>query len=534
MRISQTDIEEIKQCMFGLDNGSARAMAKQLAGKYKVAASTIYNYSRDVRPDRKERADKGKIKCVSKDDLDKLLIHTVKYDFAASHLSDVAEANGVEINSASYNRILRKQRLSRKDLKKNLKPWQPWEAKYPNLLHQIDSTISQQFYLDDDGSIGYEPPIKRNKNKAGNRKPRLHLIAVIDDHSRALYARFTLGNHTSAWMDTLFYTWSRKENLTFPFYGIPKMLYSDNDSVIKSGKFKKAMKKLGVVLFSHEVGNSRAKGKVERAIGIIQEFEKITKIKRFKSLDEANEALLDWLIGKNSKKHSTIKEAPFARWLRVDKEKLRNTPSEEIFNLLHLSSDMRLVHGDLSVRIFGKSFYLPRKVPFINYVAKKIEVCWYPREEERIFVIIEDKEYEVNFIDKPMLGTGQASIASQAELPEHLIKRQEIEEKENPDWIYTGYNEEKYGKQWMPKEGQEFDESRITNDTPAIKHKLSKNEFKLLLQKGFLIETPPTFSESAFIDELFGENDRLEERYLEDIATRLRNGDMEVAHRQAM
>lgn len=534
MRLSKTDVEEIRKCMFGLNNGSAKIMAEQLAQKLKVDVSRIYHYSKDIRPKRKAREDKGDIRCVNDDELSKLMIFTIQHDYSAKHLSMVAEENGISIHPATYNRILRDQRLSRKELKKNLKPWQPWEAKYPNLLHQIDSTVAQQFYLDDDGSIGYEAPWQRYKNKPGNRKPRLHLIASIDDNSRVLFARFTLGNHTSAWMDTLYRFWEFKNNPAFPTYGICKLLYSDNDSVIKSRRFKRAMDRLGVTIVSHEVGNSRAKGKVERSFRMLQEFEKVTKIKKFKSLEEANEALFDFLIGLNNRVHSTTKEVPFARWLRIDTEKLRNTPSEEIFDLLHQESTMRLVHGDLTVKMFGKDFYLPRRLPFINFVAKKIEVCWYPRQEERIFVIIEDKEYEIIWQETPMLGVGQAAIAKDAELPQHLVKRQKLEEAATPDWKLTGFYEEKYGQQWLNKEGKEFDESRITNDKPALKREQTKLWLINRLQSLFLMETPPTSEERAFVDEIFAGKDKLEERYLDDIVNRLRTGDMEITRRQAI
>ncbi len=534
MKLTKDDIRDIKSLMFGLSGRQARAMAERLAVEYGVDVSRIYYYSRDVRPKRDERSDKGKFKTVDEDSLRKLLVYTVQHDFSATHLAEVAEANGVRIHPATYNRILRQINLSRRMNKVNTRPWTSWEAKYPNQLHQIDSTVAQQFYLDDDGSIGYELPMLRNKNKPGNRKPRLHLISVIDDYSRSLYARFTLGNHTSAWMDTLYRAWSKKDTPAFPFYGIPKILYSDNDSVIKSRRFKTAMEKLDVILISHAVGNSQAKGKVENSFKLLQEFEKVTKIKRFKSLEEANEALFDFLIGRNSRIHSTTKKAPFARWLEIDPEKLRNTPSEEIFNLLHLDFTTRLVHGDLHIEMFGKKFYLPRKVPFINYVARKVEVCWYPRDEERIFVILEGKEYEIQYQEAPMLGVGQAPLALNTELPEHLKLKEEIEQAETPDWKLTGFYEEKYGKLWMEKEGKEFDESKITGKVAVGERMRSKLWFMNQLQKEFLIETPPSPEEKAWIDSIFEGLEEMEESKLNQIIKQVRDGDIEIASRAAM
>ena len=195
---------------------------------------------------------------------------------------------------------------------------------------------------------------------------------------------------------------------------------------------------------------------------------------------------------------------------------------------------MRLVHGDLSVKMFGKDFYLPRRLPFINLVAKKIEVCWYPRQEERIFVIVNDKEYEISWQEKPMLGVGQASIAAGADLPEHLVKRQELEQAATPDWKLTGFYEEKYGQNWLTKEGKEFDESRITNDKPTINREQTKLWLLNRLQSLFLIETPPTLEEREFVDKIFADKETLDEGYLEDIINRLRTGDMDISRRQAM
>ncbi len=523
MAISAEQRQEIEQEMFGLVGTEAKIKAGYLAAKMGFDISRIYHYSKSVRPGRQKRKDQGILRAVSDEDLKQLLVYTVQHDFSAPHLAMVAEENGININPGTYNRILRKKRLSRRENKINLQPFRRWEAEYPNQLHQIDSTVAQQFYLDDDGSVGYESPSQRYKNKAGNRKPRLVLIQVIDDHSRVKYARFTLGNHYLAWMEALYNFWIKKSVNYFPAYGLCKILYSDNDSVIKSKRFTKAMEKLGVKIQTHEVGNSQAKGKVENGFRVLQEFEKVTKIKKWSSLDEANEALFDFLIWYNSRPHSSTKERPFERWLKIDPATLVNAPGEELFNLLHLDFCTRLIHADLHVEMFGKQFQLPRRQPFVNYVGKRVEICWYPRDDERIFVIIEEKDYEILYSKPDVHAVGEFKHVMQ---PDSVKLKEEIEEMETPEWKLTGFYAEKFGAMWMPKEGQEFDESKIMADMPSTTTMRTKHWFITTLQDRFILETPIMPVEKRWVEGIFKGEAEMPEQELLEIFKKVESGEI--------
>ncbi len=513
MAISDEQKREIEQVMHGLTGKAAKTVAQRLAQEMGLDVSRIYWYSRHVRPKRKPRADRGVPRSVTEAELEKLMVYTVQHDFSAPHLAEVADANGVHIHPATYNRILRQRRLSRRENKQDLRPYRRWEAEHPNDLHQIDSTVAQQFYLDDNGSVGYESPHERYKNKPGNKKPRLVLIQVVDDHSRVKCALFTLGNHYMAWMQTLHHAWKKKDNAAFPFYGLPRVLYSDNDSVIKSRRFTRAMEKLGVTVKTHKVRESRAKGKVESGFKMLQEFEKVTKIKKWESLEEANAALEDFLIWYNSRKHGTTGERPFQRWLRIDPARLINTPSDELFNLLHLDFTTRKIYPDLHVDMFGKEFQLPRREPFINWIGKKVEVCWYPRETERIFVIIEDKDYEIEYrkVDIHSAGTYKHVMK-----PDNIKLKEKIEAMETPDWRLTGFYAEKYGQMWMPKEGREFDESRIIEAMPSKGTVRTAEWFVARLQERMIFEVPVRAEEKTYVQRLFDGRVEMPERELLD------------------
>ena len=79
--------------------------------------------------------------------------------------------------------------MSRRDLKRDLVPARRFEAARPNALHQYDTTVAAAWFENANGSIGYELETQRYKNKPGNKRPRLHMFSMIDDHSRVLWAR---------------------------------------------------------------------------------------------------------------------------------------------------------------------------------------------------------------------------------------------------------------------------------------------------------------------------------------------------------
>jgi hypothetical protein len=64
---------------------------------------------------------------------------------------------------------------------------------------------------------------------------------------------------------------------------------------------------------------------------MLQEFEKITKFYKFKSLDEANRYLQNELLHYNNNAHSTTGQKPFERWLGNLNGKPRMVPDRDLF-----------------------------------------------------------------------------------------------------------------------------------------------------------------------------------------------------------
>lgn len=494
-RLDKHDVQEIRsRCIETLvGGGSFRATAKELASVYNVDISRIYHYTKDLRPGRKKRTDSGARKAISQDDYMALAKLTVDYDFAATTLERKGSLNGIEFNAATFRRYLREDRMSRRDLKKDLEPWRRWEARYSNDYHQLDTTVAQQFYLDDDGSFGYEKSWSVNKNRPGNRKPRLTLAQLKDDHSRVVYAEFILGNNTLAWMKFLYRAWKKKTG-AFPFFGLPKALYSDNDSVIKSEKFVYAMHRLKVEVRTHMPGNSRAKGKVESGFKVLQEFEKMCKLVKFKSLEEANAYLWNELLYWNNKIHGSTGEKPFVRWTAGLNGEPRMVPDQQLYETLCLNFDKSLIYNNITIKKFGKTFQLPRKRPFINYVQQMVDIAWHPENENKIWVILDNKDYEIDYAPVDVHEAGEFRAVA---TPDYLKLRKQVQETDISHFDIT--KQETDFPDYHVPEGKAFEDTQARTIDPMA----SKFVAIGMLQDEDLFSKPLTPTQDDLLEQLF-------------------------------
>lgn len=535
MRLSDAQIEEIKRSMMGLSGKAASETAALLAKQFGCDRGRIYHHSRDVRPKRASRSDKGKVS-IPDEVLENMMSLTVKNDHAAPYLCRIVKANlGIDVPPSTYNRILRNRRMSRRENQLNLHPYRSWEAEYPNQLHQIDTTVAEQFYLDNSGAFQYDPLYYKNKREG--KRPRLHIFSLVDDYSRVHFAMFMLGNNAGAWIDCIIEAWRKKDDLGWPFYGPPEIIYSDNDSVIKSNMFRAAMKSIGqgmglkegIQIKSHEVGNSQGKGKVENPFRVLAEFQKVTKIEKFKSVEEANHALWDFLYWKNSRRHTTTGEPPFQRWLRIDSNRVFRMPDKDILDRLKRKSTERLLSNRLTISIHGKEWQLPMTLPYTQLIGKKILIAYSDYQDDRIWILHDRTETEI--VHKAP-KVHPANEYRKIEDPPFVKEREALKAKDFPDWRFHGFNKDLDPKYYIPKEGQDLAVENIESPLATQGTVRSKVWFINRLVDEFLIESPPSAEETAFVSHVFGEKDDMLEKELEDLICRIRNGEITI-HRDS-
>jgi len=498
----------IEDAMSGLSGRAARHQAELLAGRFGVSIQTIYHHSKDVRPSRARRSDAGAHRAELSDEaIDYMIAMTHRADLPAELLAEIARNNGHpeldKVSTATVRRRLKERKASRGHFReaKDRKPRRRWEAARPNDLHQVDYTIMQQFYIDDDGGIGFESPLHRSKNKAGNKKPRLVLFALVDDHSRARYMRAYPGANTLFMLDFLHHAWSPKETHAFPFRGLPRVLYSDNDSIIKSHKFQRAAEALGVEVKTHFPGEPQAKGKVEAAFRWSKEMEKVTLISKFASLDEVNAFLWDRMLYYNNRRHSTTKVAPFARWLAIHDDELRETPEAELYDALFYDRFEPVVNKFLEISIKGISIQLPRRQPFYAMVGQRVPVFWHPRDSSRVTVAWEGKEYDVEVAEPvpDVAGQHRAAPMTETERQAEAAAGADL----SGQRLYGWHAKKRGADVFIPRRGRAFDESRI--ETVGAERRLDLLEAIEALQAAGAVSVPVSPSERAALEALADE-----------------------------
>lgn len=395
MKLGNDARQTICNAMSGLSGSEAKKEAAALAQVFGVAPSRIYEVSKDVRPSRKRRADAGTMRSMDEETFNTLAAYSVQANFDANRLMVIAEENGLDaVSPTTFNRYLRDRGISRRQLKRKIHVHRPWEAPASNILHQVDSTQAETFYLNEDGSIGFEPEARRYKNKRGNQRPRLHLVSIVDDYSRCCWAQFVVGNAAPQWLQVLHAAWSPKGDAYFPFWGLPEAIYTDNDAVVKSTMFRKALGALDVKIKTTSVDNPQAKGKVERTMRWLGDYQQMLRFKGFESIDALNADLFDFLIGMNNRIHGATKQKPFMRWV-AGIDTARRPPAAEHLERLSLDTRRAKVYADMTVHVNGTIWLLPRHQDLVDLATREasVEVCWYRADPSQIIVSTGDKEW---------------------------------------------------------------------------------------------------------------------------------------------
>jgi transposase InsO family protein len=514
-RLTNEERETIRMESLGIGSGSAfRRYAEKQAARFGCDISTIYRTCQPELRARKKRSDAGAMKALDEEEFRILAALTVRLDLHADlaiQVRNQARAEEglppLEIHEETLRRHLRERGVSRLDNRTDKRPYRRFEASGPNVLYQMDSTTGAQWYIDADGRLGYEPIVARNKNKPGNGRTRIWLIALVDDFSRTGWARFTDGNGTSDWLNLIIDAMTGQfcpDRAAWPAYGIPQTLYTDQDMAIKSGLARRVFASLGVEVKLAEAStefesHSRSKGKVERFIGTLnQEFEKLTKVKPFRGLEEANRALLDHLIYRNNRRHSSTGWAPFERWLTIDQVQL--APSEEILRRVSLRSEERKIYRDLTIKLDGRVFQLPNRAPFADHGDRTVPIRYHEADTSTIWVVLDGEEHEVAAVEAQpdVAGEYQTNPTPAAvELKRELLQVD-----------LSGIDPAK-----VFRYQRERDERTYVGAKPTVEHPLTAaaQAARMVrrgpaidqLQKQKLISRPPTAEERALLDAFF-------------------------------
>jgi transposase InsO family protein len=425
--------------MRGLVGKPAKQMAARLAELHRVGEQRIYELTKDLRPGRKPRSDKGKrtFELVEGSDIwyAAQLVVVDKLDPDQALLTTKLRRPDAVLPSLEYFRqMLAEKGLGKKQRRLAKRAFRPWEAAYPGEIFQIDVTALKVRWQDEKTRrIMRIEGVDKNHPQMDPSKLRVWQIMLIDDHSRRRFLRYVATTHiTSTEM-------VRFECEAFQQLGIPITMYTDNGSEFK-GRHIHAAKILNKVLENdggyrhqtHMPGNSQASGKVEVAHKWAEKADRFVGLAvtegQTVTIDDLNRFADNVCTNYNHTEHRVTGQTPMDRWF--SKRIVVRTIEPEVIESALLSDEFESkLDASMTVSHLGKIYKVPGELPFVNYVGQKVKIVVPPSIDLILLALPDGSEYEIQKIlataDKA--GDFKSTVQSTAE---DLTKRLKASRKE--------------------------------------------------------------------------------------------------------
>lgn len=287
----------------------------------------------------------GKVTMHTPDAVEILSANDRKFDVSDSHLNKLMKDRGMSVAQQKQPRAYQAQR-----------------SLYPNHVHMVDPSVSLLYY-DPKGNQRFIRDDENYKNKQDNleqlKELKVWRYVLVDHYSHTIMVRYYVsrGETQENMYDFLLWCWKKKENI--PFHGVPEVLCWDKGSANIAHGIQNALKSLTVKAITHEAGNPRAKGSVEKANDLVEtKFESRLKPEPVTCVEELNVAAEHWMNAYNSGslKNSKLNRpnmdecARYELWQRVGARKLRLLPDEQVCRyLLSAKQVERKVRADLTI-----------------------------------------------------------------------------------------------------------------------------------------------------------------------------------------
>lgn len=194
-------------------------------------------------------------------------------------------------------------------------------TRHPNHVWELDASICVLYYLPKGGLAAMDAAVFE-KNKPGNFKKveneRVWRYSVVDKCTGAIYVEYVFGGESGANVASIFLN-AVQQRESYPFYGVPLMMYVDPGCANTSALFKNLCKGLQIDLRWHMPGAARATGAVEKSHDIIErDFESALSMRPVGSLEELNAAATRWMHNYNATSiHSRHGMTRYGAWSRT-------------------------------------------------------------------------------------------------------------------------------------------------------------------------------------------------------------------------
>ncbi|HQU83893.1 MAG TPA: hypothetical protein PKY59_12235, partial [Pyrinomonadaceae bacterium] len=230
-------------------------------------------------------------------------------------------------------------------------------------------------------------------------------FVLLDDHSRMRFFRFVAVDKPNSSHVVAFLMEAYEE------MGVPKVLYTDNDKVIKYARNLRAAHVLnkalessgGYKLDQHKAGNSRATGKVENAHQWVEKNEKLLgkfmAEGRVLTMEVLNRFAAQLCLEYNHRVHRETGQKPIDRW-NAQRHMVRKVDSKILKSALLVDEFDVVLNGDLTFKHKGVVYQLPTDQSFQNLIPRqsktnKVKIVFPENVDFYTLIDFDKNEFEI-------------------------------------------------------------------------------------------------------------------------------------------
>lgn len=422
---------ELGQRINSAKHGTKSTLIKEASLFLNCSNDTIYKRLNELGlvKSRKSRSDKNNSK-ISKEECLKIsgMLRSSRRDtdkklLPMSAAIDILKANGdlsSDVSDAHLGRMLKKYNVHPEQLNRPT-PHTPQRSRHPNHVWEFDVSVCVLFYMKGNTGMNIMPKDEFYKNKPENieriKKERVLRYLVTDHFSGSFYVEYfvTSGENSETLFHFLMNAFN-KHHKEDPFYGVPFIIKLDKGTANMSHMIMNLLGLLGIQVITHEAGNPRAKGQVEKTHDIVEcHFEGRLRFVKIDNVIQLNEHAHQWMRSFNSKKiHTRHKKPRYGLWQMIKQDQLRIAPDREVCKrILQVKKPvMRPVNGDLTISFaipgMGSLDYCVKDFELLN-VGDKVIVWENPYSTPNVTIEFNNSEgkknvYEVAPIERDVAG----------------------------------------------------------------------------------------------------------------------------------
>ena len=220
------------------------------------------------------------------------------------------------------------------------------------------------------------------------KRRRTYLIAIVDDHSRMIVG-------AQLFFEDNAYHFQKTLKDAIATYGIPNKCYCDHGASYENSQLGFICGSIGTVLLHAPVRDGAAKGKCERAFGVLKSrWLNGLNTEQIRSLEEFNLELAEAVRQHNLTVNSSTGQTPMDRFLTT-RGRIRTPESDEWLDECFMNRLRRKVRNDSTISLLKRQFDVP-----MQFMRQTVEVRFLPDMLAEAYIFSDGEHYPLKLTDK--------------------------------------------------------------------------------------------------------------------------------------